>query len=173
MLNMIMPMPIRRTREEVLAAPIDRFARALADDVPGREREWAMEVKVALTGVETALRQHLATIRVPDGVFAVVDDTRPTLARQAEELCQAYDSLLAQASALLKETHRATEAFSPAPDPIGTTAPCAARCSAAGIVDFGAIRQQGEKLLASLRQNKDAETQLILESVNTDIGVGD
>jgi hypothetical protein len=173
MLNMLMPRPTRRVRDNGLVASIDRFARALAENVPGREREWATAVKDALGVLETALHQHLVTARVPDGIFAEVDDTRPTLARQTEELCQAYDKLLEQCSALLKETQRATEAFSSPPDPIGTTAPCTGRSCAAGVVDFGAIRQQGENLLASLRQNKDAETQLILESINTDIGVGD
>jgi hypothetical protein len=173
MLNTLMPRTIRRIREDGLVALIDRFGRVLGDGVPGREREWATAVEKALTCLKRALRQHLAAARVPDGVFAEVDDTRPTLARQAEEVCQTYDTLLKQSSALLRKTRRATEAFSSNPDPIGTAAPCTGRNGTAGVVDFGVIRQQGEKLLASLRQNKDAETQLILESINTDIGVGD
>jgi len=39
-----------------------------------------------------------------------------------------------------------------------------------GVADFGAIR---EHLLAGLEVNKEAETKLVLESINTDIGVGD
>jgi hypothetical protein len=60
----------------------------------------------------------------------------------------------------------AAQAFQPAADPSPTT-------GAGGVADFGAIRHQAEQLLADLQENKEAETKLVLDSVNTDIGVGD
>jgi hypothetical protein len=39
--------------------------------------------------------------------------------------------------------------------------------------DAVAIREKAEQLIAELQKNKDAGTKLLLESVNTDIGVGD
>ncbi|HEY7155368.1 MAG TPA: hypothetical protein VH575_15505 [Gemmataceae bacterium] len=72
----------------------------------------------------------------------------------------------AQVLALSEEVQHAAEAFQPATDPYPTT-------RAGGVADFGTIRQQAEQLLAALQENKKAEMKLVLESINTDIGVGD
>jgi hypothetical protein len=158
--------PPPRRKPEALVAALDRSRQALAADVPGHEREWAEKVEAALAGVEQALRQHMAVAATPDGVFAEVDDTRPTLARQADVLCQEHGDLLKQVLALREEVRRTAAAFQPAAGPTAKTA-------AGGVADFGVLRQQAEKLLAGLEQNKEAETKLVLESVTTDIGVGD
>jgi hypothetical protein len=47
------------------------------------------------------------------------------------------------------------------------------RADNGGVLDFGSIRQQVEQFVAGLQTNRHAETQLVLESINTDIGVGD
>jgi hypothetical protein len=139
---------------------------AVAADVPGRERAWAEAVVDALTHVEKALRQHRSAAKAPDGLLAEVDETRPTLARQANGLRHDHDALLAQVLALRNEAQQAAEAFQPAGSPSATT-------GAGGVADFGAIRRRAEQFLAGLQEAKAAETKLILESVNTDIGVGD
>jgi len=155
-----------RRKEDALVVSAERLRQALATDVPGHEREWAVTVGEALARVETALRQHRTSAKAPDGPLAEVDETRPTLARQADELCSEHSDLLKQFVALHEEVQRAAEAFKPAAD-------ARAQTGTAGVPDFSAIRQQAEQLLAGLQQNKDAETKLVLESVNTDIGVGD
>jgi hypothetical protein len=155
-----------RKKDNPRGLSLEPLEQALAAAVPGREREWASAVGEALSRVESALRQHQAAARAPDGLFAEVDEARPTLARQADRLRIDHDSLLNQARVLREEVRRAAEAFQPVPN---RTAPRAG----AGVVQFGAIRQQGEALLARLQGNKDAETKLILESINTDIGAGD
>jgi ABC-type transporter Mla subunit MlaD len=139
---------------------------ALAAEVSGRERAWAAAVGDALARVEAALRQLRAAAKDLDGLFAEVDDTWQTLARQADELRSDHDDLLASVVALQKEVRRAAEALPPAanrPAPPGV----------AGAVDFGTLRRRAEQLLAGLQENKEAETRLVLESVNTDIGAGD
>jgi hypothetical protein len=145
---------------------LDRLHQALAADVPGQEREWAETVGAALAAVEKALRQHMAVAEAPDGVFAEVDVTRPTLARQADELCTEHGDLLEQVIALREEVQRAADAFQPAAEPTP-------KINAGGVPDFGVLRQQAEQLLAGLQQNQDDETKLVLESVNTETGVGD
>lgn len=155
-----------RGKEDVLALSLDRLRQAQAADVPGREREWSAAVGDALARVETALRQHRAAAKAPDGLLAEVDETRPTLARQADELRSGHDDYLKQILALREEVRRAAEAFQPA---AGTSA----KTGIGGVPDFGALRQQMEQLLAGLEQNKEAETKLLQESVNTEIGVGD
>jgi hypothetical protein len=162
----------QRPKGDALLQCLEQLKEALGSDVPGRERDWAQGVERALTCVENALRQHHAAAQAPDGVFAGVDETRPTLARQTDELREDYKGLLEQCLALQKEVRRAASAFAAPSDAVGAVSTTTPRTST-GVVDFGAIRQQGEAFLARLQDNKHAETQLILESVNTDIGVGD
>jgi hypothetical protein len=142
------------------------LGQAVTADVPGRERAWAEGVRDELAHVETALRQHWSAAKAPDGLLAEVDETRPTLARQANELRHDHDALLAQVLALRNEAQQAGEAFQPEGTP-------SAKTGAGGVADFGAIRRHAEQFLAGLQETKAAETKLILESVNTDIGVGD
>jgi uncharacterized membrane protein YccC len=119
-----------------------------------------------LARVETALRQHRAVAKAPEGLFAMVDETRPTLARQADGLRGDHDDILKQILDLRKAVQRAAGAMQASANP-------ALRKDAGEVTDFGTIRQQAEQLLAGLQQNQDAETRLVLESVTTDIGVGD
>jgi hypothetical protein len=155
-----------RREHDALALSLDRLRQALAADVPGHQREWSKRVGDALARVETALRQHRAVAKAPDGLLAQVDETRPTLARQADELRSDHDDFLVQVRALREQVRRTVEAFT-------TSAALSAKTRAGGVADFGAIRRHADQLLSGLQQNKDAETQLVLESVNTDIGVGD
>jgi hypothetical protein len=123
-------------------------------------------VEEALARVITAVRHHLAFARAPDGLLAEVDETRPTLGRQAHELRCGYADFLTDFRALREEVRRAALAFQPATDPFPTT-------RIDSVVDFGAIRRQGEQLLARLQGNRDAEAKLVLETFNTDLGAGD
>jgi hypothetical protein len=122
------------------------LGQALAADVPGHEREWAEAVGDALARVETALRQHRAAAKAPDGLLAEVDETRPTLARQANELRSDHDDFLAQVLALRAEVQRAAEAFQPATTP-------SSAMNRRGVADFGAIRARAQQLLAGLQDN--------------------
>jgi hypothetical protein len=155
-----------RVKEDPLGLCLDHLDRALAVHVPGREREWAERVINALGFLETALRRYRAGAKAPDGPLAEVDETRPTLARKADVLRNGLDDFVEQIVSLRKEVQAAADAFQPASDSAG-------RPSVACVADFGAIRGQAERLLTGLRANKEIETKLILESVNTDIGVGD
>jgi hypothetical protein len=163
--NTLQTQPLRR-KEDFLTGSLDRLSRALTADVPGHEREWAETVGAALITVENALRQHIAAVQDPDGVFAEVDGTRPTLARHASELCSQQSDLLKQVLAHQEVVQGAAEAFKPAADP---TAPK----SVVAVPAFGLIRQQAEQILEGLQHIKDDEAKLVLDSVNTDIGVGD
>src|SRR5438093_1423762 len=113
------PQPPRN--DDPLGQCLDRLGQAVAADVPGREQEWAEAVIDALAHVETALRQHRTAAKAPDGLLSEVDETRPTLARQANELRNDHDALLAQVLALRNEAQRAAEAFQPASTPSAKT----------------------------------------------------
>jgi hypothetical protein len=153
-------------KNDALELSVDQMQQALAEKVPGRESDWTAAVEEALSRVEAALRQHRAAAREPDGLLAEVDETRPTLARQADRLRTDHDAFLKDVLALREEVGRAAGAFRP-------VAHHSTPQAAAGVVQFSAIREQAEVLLARLRKHEEAETKLVLESINTDIGTCD
>src|SRR5262249_13529305 len=118
------------------------------------------------------VQQHAASVEAPDGMYAQVDLTRPTLARQGSELRQEHKDFVQQASLLGAELLSAAEVFkarphtasvSALPDPAGLHA----------IPDFGTSRQHVERFIDVLQRHMEVENDLILESVTTEIGVGD
>jgi hypothetical protein len=121
----------------------DRLAQAVA----GHEKQCMEEVKQALAGIEGELRQRIVPPDTPDGLSPEIDCTRASLARRADELRRRLEVLLARTMDLSQRV-------------------------AAG-ADFETVRGGAEDLLAGLEQIEEAETDLVQESVNTDLGVGD
>ena len=161
------------TVDDALSLFVDRLEEALASDIPGHERDWAERVGSALAGVEVAVRQHAASVEAPDGMYAQVDLTRPTMARQVSELRQEHKDFLQQTRLLENEVASGAEKFqrpaqarvpaSTLPEPAGAQA----------IPDFGVLRQRVHAFIAALQHHLEVENALILESVTTEIGVGD
>jgi hypothetical protein len=127
-----------------LAASRDRLGAEVARPVAGHE--WAAAVRRALARVERGLRRRI-DLAAPDGPCPDIDYTRATLARQADGLHQRRGEMLAQTVALGQ--------------------------GVADGADLGAVRRAAENLLVGLQEIETAETDLVLESVNTDLGVGD
>jgi hypothetical protein len=153
-------------RTDPLLLCSESLSRALEADVPGRELDWAEAAEQALDRLELALKQHRAAANAPDGLLAEVDETRPTLARSAEGLRAEHDQFLAKIAAFHEEVKQAAEAFRPGPS-------SSARTAVASLVDFTALRRRGQEILANVQKHRQAETNLVLDSVNTDIGTGD
>jgi hypothetical protein len=130
-----------------LAASRDRLSAAMARCGAGYEGQCAAAVRHALAGVERGLRRRIALAGAPDGPCPDIDCTRATLARQADGLHQRRGDLLAQTVALGEGV-------------------------AVG-ADLGALRRAAEELLVGLQEIETTQTDLVLESVNTDLGVGD
>jgi hypothetical protein len=166
-------MMMTQTKADVLAEPIDGLEQALLLAHPGHERSWADEVGGSLAHVHQALRLHAASAEGPQGLLTTVDLTRPTLARKVGELRRQHGDLFEQARCLEGQLITAAQVFQSESDSSSSikALPEPARTSA--VPDFGALRQSALRLLAALRQHVDDEAKLILESVNTDIGVGD
>ncbi len=152
---------------------VDRLEEALGSDVPGREREWGEQVGGALAGVEVSVRQHAASVEAPDGMYAQVDLSRPTLARQVSELRQEHRDLVQQAGLLQNEVRRAAKLFESRTQPIGPASTLPEPAGVHAIPDFGAIRQRVERFIVALHRHLEVENALILESVTSEIGVGD
>ncbi len=162
-----MPQPSLQTKpqcKDALALSLDQLQQTLAIDDTGREQQWAEAVGYALSRLEAALRKHRAAVHRPDGPLAEVDQTRPTLARQADDLRSDYDDSLRQLLDLRERIQCSAEALAPSN---GLSA------RVGEIMDVNAIREQAEEIWSGLQKDRQAETNLVLESVNTDIGAGD
>jgi hypothetical protein len=159
-------------RQDVLLVPVEQLETALAAHAPGRERDWARRVDAVLGGVVAALRRHVADTDDAGGMFTEVDLTRPTLVRQVSTLRREHTSFLKRAGALRQEVRSAAKAFAlrPVADGSGALPAPAARGT---VPDFGSLRQRLGKFAAALKHHRDQEAGLVLESVTTDIGVGD
>ena len=145
---------------DALEQSVEDLKQALTCRISGQEQQWLDSVAKAIADVQEKLRQHSATA----GLFAEVDITRPTLGRQTDELQREHSNILGELLGLREEIQRVKQAISTSPAmENGGTNPS----------DLGAIRQVGEKVLVEIQQMVKVEAALVLESVNTDIGVGD
>ncbi len=151
----------------------DRLEEAIAAEIPGREPAWAEQVGNALAGLQVALRQHTAGAEEPDGMYSHVDLTRPTLTRQVGDLRQEHKDFLQRAALLEKHIGSAAEPFASRADTITATSPLPEPAAVRAIPDFGDLRQRGEQFIRALRRHLEQENDLVLESVTTEIGVGD
>lgn len=139
---------------------------ALQRNVPGNESAWAAGVHRALTAVEQAIRHEPDLSETVDDIIANVPGPTqaPTQARREQELSAERGALLERVHELDNRVRAAGEAFA---------APAAAGVPPRSIPDFGALGQAGEELPAALVQLHEAESKLLLETVTTDVGVGD
>jgi len=153
-----------RDEPDLLAQALEGLRQALSEDPGGRERDWLERMGNALAQVEPALRQHRALTRSQDGLVAKEDETRPTITRQADKLCSEHDLLLVQVRALRDSVRSAVE---------GLATELPSQKDGSRSLNLVALRKQADDVLSALEANRKAETDLVLESVNTDIGVGD
>src|SRR4029079_19252689 len=134
---------------DALELSLGELCNAVAMDAEGREGEWVERVGQALADVEPALRQHRAVAKCPDGLFGEVDQTRPTLARQADDLRSEHDNFLLQLVTLHERVRQAVDAFCPSNAVVGP--------SSGRVKDIDLIREETQQLVASLEKNKQAE----------------
>jgi hypothetical protein len=144
-----------RTVQPDVIAPTEQLQQAVNAPVLGRERAWAKDVATALTSLEEALRWHAARATSPDGVFAEVDQTRPTLLRRIGELQRELVELVSQTADLQEQAKQETRSRE-------TTGPT-----------WAALGVRAAQLVTAVRRLVEQEADLVLESVNTDLGTGD
>jgi hypothetical protein len=157
---------------DILSQALEHLEQALHADVAGKERDWAEGVAGGLTHVVHALRKHATETENPSGLYAEVDLTRPTLARQVGELRREHGDFLHKALDLHNNVQKLRQAFTAATRPVPMADPLPAP-PVTTTADFSAIRNLGDQLLASLSHHQQLETDLVLESVTTDLGAGD
>jgi hypothetical protein len=160
------------TRSDALLASAEYLSLALAD-VRGDHEAWARSLAEAFGRVELRLRAHRKEARAPHGPLSAVDDTRPTLARRADKLLREQSVLVGQALSLKLEARLVADSLAVAKTKQRRSSNSRERASVRGEPDVQGIHHRAEQFLASLEKQRGAETTVVQESVNTDIGVGD
>jgi hemerythrin-like domain-containing protein len=141
-----------RVEHDALLDAMHHLEAALESAAPGRERAWKERVIENLCAVVDRLTEHIHSADAPDGLMAMIDETRPTLVHRVERLRREHADLLQQARALQGQIEQYGEQELP---------------------NFRDIRQRATWLLNALRHHRAAETDLIFESFFVDIGVVD
>jgi hypothetical protein len=127
-----------------------RLEAALASPAPGREREWANRAATELAEVEASLQRHITSAEGDRGLFAELDSSQGSVPARVEKLRRDHEQMLVQAKQLSRHLQSEDDR-----------------------VDFAALRNEGEELLAALRRHYSCEVDLIFECFWLDIGVGD
>lgn len=138
--------------QDALLIAIRSLEAALATAAPDREPLRAQPVAEMLEAVADALAEHVASTEDPDGLFAEIDDTWPTMAYHIERLRREHGELIGQARALALRVEYSVKHDS---------------------LHFHDFRLRAALLLTELRHHRAAEWELIHESFFVELGVGD
>jgi hypothetical protein len=130
-----------------------RLRSRVAQELAGREREWAQTMCEACSALEQALTKHHEGVVTRDGTLAAVDDMRPGLARQARVVNRRQERVLRGLHGLCQEIQ--------------------ASLTTGNLSELRSIRARAEHLLSELQKTIDAEVDLVQESITTDFGAGD
>jgi hypothetical protein len=145
-----------QTSDQLACALNDLKKAANADSAGGRQ-EWAAEAGQALRRVGRAWLSHLTDAEAPESLFDEVDWTRPSLVRQVEQLRQEHDSFVELIFGLRDDLRRLTQA----PD-VDRSQP-----------DVGSVQLRLRQLFDRLEHHRNHETDLVQESITTDLGAAD
>lgn len=151
--------------QEPLLLLVDKLELALEAKFGGREKKWTEDVERALQEVEAALPLHMADLESHDEIFPPLDDPEeargmPLSPRRMRKLRQEHTDFVWWAKGLRRSLHALR----------GYWQPHALPGLEARLRD---IRHRGRYLVARLRRHQEAESDLLLESLVTDIGGGD
>ncbi len=137
---------------DLLSTSLERLQQCLAAGPAGRERDWARRVGDALDVLIREFSRHTADSESPEGLTSEVDVTRPSLARNVEDLRRQHRDFLDRLRAFRKDVEEAGRAAIP---------------------DLTGIQSTGRELAAGLSRHREMETDLIQESITTDLGAAD
>jgi len=126
---------------------------ALPAVVPGVAQAWLERILEQLRIIRQSLGEHSGGAGIPDRFTADIDLPSPALVRRSQKLSREHAELVVQIRMLLVLIEH--------------------EGGADNTSQFNLIRRRVELLLKSLRQHEVLETDLLHESLCTDIGIGD
>lgn len=126
---------------------------------------WLDRIGQCLTELVTALRAHIASNESSKGVLTELaspeQDSVATLDRKVKELRLEHSHLMESAVQLHWLVQNAVREMHGIPSNVDHA------------IDVSAIRGGCEELLNGLRNHQECETKLLMDTITTDVGVGD
>jgi hypothetical protein len=147
-------------KSDVLTVPLDELESVLESHTFEPPLGWARHYRDVLRNLSRALRQHIANTESAGGALTTLkQQTLATLDHSVHQLRLDHIELLNTAS----ELYWIAQALSdPHPEE------CAGKT-----MDGEMAREAGGKLLRRVHEHQEAERKLLMDTINTDLGVGD
>jgi hypothetical protein len=161
-------------KDDILLDCLEQLERALAGEFVGEECAWTRHVWSGLARLGRVLRQHVAIAQAPDGPATSEElANTPTLMRRWDDLTQQDRNHGERLAALKWEMYLAAQACPVELPAFGYTITVAEDSEKRPTPDLANLRRRIGQLVADIRQHRETEAGLILDSVNCDIGGGD
>jgi len=151
-------------KSDVLTLSLDELQSVLDGDESESPAGWARRYRDVLRKLSQSLRQHVATAESPGGALTTLESpkqqTLATLDHSVRRLRMDHIELLNSAS----ELYWIAQAL----------ADCRLTENGEKTVDEMVVaRDAGRKLLHRVHEHEGAERKLLMDTINTDVGVGD
>jgi hypothetical protein len=160
--------------DNLMAAIVD-LERVL-DGTAADERGRTTDLDRALAGLEEAVRRHADALRGPEGLVGNVDRPRipsPAVDRHTERLRQVLAQILRHIQGLRVKARAEGQDPAVSGDPATLAGALPVAPEAAALADHGVLVQRARQLARALERFENEEADLMLDSVNMDIGAGD
>lgn len=140
-----------RERNDLVEA-IHRLENAVGRAAPGREEEWASEVRQDMRSVYEALQAHREAAEKQGGLYEQIEREAPQFVRRLEYMRSTNRQLINRSRLLLEEV---TENLD------GEAMP------------FMAVREHAIDLMSAIRHQQAREVDLVYEAFSHDLGAPD
>jgi hypothetical protein len=144
---------------------LDELEFDLAQDQSEAPAQWARRYRDDLRELTQTIRQHVATTESPGGALTTLgsskQQTLATLDHAVHNLRLDHVELLNSASELYWKAQGLADQY------------LAGSSGVAAEGEMADARRAGEKLLRRVHQHQETERKLLMDTINTDVGVGD
>ena len=162
---------MRRTKTDPLLPAIESLESALRTDQRAREHVWLDKVQRSLSHVAQAVKEHAVLAEAKDGLLGAMNEkthsVRPTLDRRINDLHLAHVDLHEHVLEMKERVAERLESKGNGWDRVFRMFRSLPADS------HESLRQEGERLVDLLREHKESENKLLMDTINTDIGTGD
>ena len=159
-----------------LLVAIEELERVLSSPAGSDPAGGTARLERALGGLEQAVRRHADALREPDGLVGQIDRPRvpsPGLDRHTEHLRAELAHFLEDIRTLRSRARAEGQLPRRSADPTNLAGALPVAPEAGALAKQGVLVQRARQLAQALERYEDEEADLLLDTVNTDIGSPD
>jgi hypothetical protein len=156
-------------------AAIQRFERVVDGQARSGQEQQA-DLDQALAGLEEAVCLHADSLREPEELLDHLDGPRipsPGLDRRTQNLRDELAAILENIRSLRAQVHAEGQPPAVDVDPATLAGALPVAPEVGGVVEHGILLQRARQFIQTLEAFENEEADVILDTVNTDIGAGD